>query len=85
MLAKHLDAIIAANSGVAATAGAGAEHQRGVAGTSMREALAWAGPGPGERVVDSVDTCRFAAITRRDRLAEVLTGLTAVYAPVCDR
>jgi cyclic pyranopterin phosphate synthase len=79
LLAKHLADIVAATS---------AFEQRpeialttnGVRLAGCAEALARAGLDRVNVSLDSIDSARFAATTRRDRLADVLSGLAAAYA-----
>ena len=76
LLARHLEKVIAAAAGLRprpeislTTNGVGLERRAA--------ALAEAGLDRVNISLDSVDPARFAAITRRDRLADVLAGLAA--------
>ena len=79
LLAKHLEEIIAATAllrprpQIALTT-------NGVRLAERAEALAQAGLDRVNVSLDSIDHGRFAAITRRDRLADVLAGLAAAHA-----
>ncbi|MGB7147462.1 GTP 3',8-cyclase MoaA [Mycobacterium sp.] len=79
LLAKHLDEIIAATAllrprpQIALTT-------NGVRLAERAEALAQAGLDRVNVSLDSIDHAHFAAITRRDRLADVLAGMAAAHA-----
>ena len=79
LLAKHLEEIIAATAllrprpQIALTT-------NGVRLAERAEALAQAGLDRVNVSLDSIDHAHFAAITRRDRLADVLAGMAAAHA-----
>jgi GTP 3',8-cyclase len=79
LLAKHLDEIVAATAALRPRPEL-ALTTNGVLLAKRAEALARAGLDRVNVSLDSVDYLRFAAITRRDRLADVLTGLAAAHA-----
>ena len=79
LLAKHLDEIIAATAALRPRPEL-ALSTNGVLLAERAEALAQAGLNRVNVSLDSVDHLRFAAITRRDRLADVLAGLAAAHA-----
>ena len=79
LLAKHLDEIIAATAALRPRPEL-ALSTNGVLLAQRAEALARAGLNRVNVSLDSVDYLRFAAITRRDRLADVLAGLAAAHA-----
>jgi GTP 3',8-cyclase len=79
LLAKHLDQIIAATAELRPRPEL-ALTTNGVVLAERAEALARAGLNRVNVSLDSVDYLRFAAITRRDRLADVLAGLGAAHA-----
>jgi GTP 3',8-cyclase len=79
LLAKHLDEIIAATAALRPRPEL-ALSTNGVLLAKRAEALARAGLNRVNVSLDSVDYLRFAAITRRDRLADVLAGLAAAHA-----
>jgi cyclic pyranopterin phosphate synthase len=79
LLAKHLDEIIAATAALRPRPEL-ALTTNGVMLAKRGEALARAGLDRVNVSLDSVDHLRFAAITRRDRLPDVLAGLAAAHA-----
>ena len=79
LLAKHLDEIIAATAALRPRPEL-ALTTNGVMLAKRAEALARAGLDRVNVSLDSVDHLRFAAITRRDRLTDVLAGLAAARA-----
>jgi GTP 3',8-cyclase len=79
LLAKQLDEIVAATAGLRPRPEI-ALTTNGVLLADRAEALARAGLNRVNVSLDSMDHLRFAAITRRDRLADVLAGLTAAHA-----
>jgi GTP 3',8-cyclase len=79
LLAKHLDDIIAATAALRPRPEL-ALTTNGVLLADRAEALARAGLDRVNVSLDSVDQRHFAAITRRDRLADVLAGLAAAHA-----
>jgi cyclic pyranopterin phosphate synthase len=79
LLAKHLDEIIAATAALRPRPEL-ALSTNGVLLAKRAEALARAGLNRVNVSLDSVDYLHFAAITRRDRLADVLAGLAAAHA-----
>ncbi len=79
LLAKHLDEIIAATAALRPCPEL-ALSTNGVLLAERAEALAQAGLNRVNVSLDSVDYLHFAAITRRDRLADVLAGLAAAHA-----
>ncbi|WP_425177500.1 GTP 3',8-cyclase MoaA [Mycobacterium sp.] len=79
LLAKHLDEIIAATAALRPRPEL-ALSTNGVLLAERAEALAQAGLNRVNVSLDSVDYLHFAAITRRDRLADVLAGLAAAHA-----
>ena len=79
LLAKHLDEIIAATAALRPRPEL-ALSTNGVLLAERAEALAQAGLNRVNVSLDSVDHLHFAAITRRDRLADVLAGLAAAHA-----
>jgi len=79
LLAKQLDHIIAATAALRPRPQL-ALTTNGVLLADHAERLARAGLNRVNVSLDSVDHLRFAAITRRDRLADVLTGLAAAHA-----
>ena len=79
LLAKHLEEIIAATAALRPRPEL-ALTTNGVLLAKRAEALARAGLDRVNVSLDSVDHLRFAAITRRDRLADVLAGLAAAHA-----
>ena len=79
LLAKHLDEIIAATAALGPRPEL-ALSTNGVLLAERAEALARAGLNRVNVSLDSMDYLRFAAITRRDRLADVLAGLAAAQA-----
>jgi cyclic pyranopterin phosphate synthase len=78
LLAKHLDEIIAATAALRPRPEL-ALTTNGVLLADRAEALARAGLDRVNVSLDSVDQRHFAAITRRDRLADVLAGLAAAH------
>ena len=77
-LYRRLEDVVAAAASLQ-PAGDRAHHQR--RGLGPPGPTAGGGrPGPGERLLDTVDPGHFAAITRRNRLDEVLDGLAAAAA-----
>jgi GTP 3',8-cyclase len=79
LLARHLEEIVAATAALRPRPEL-ALTTNGVMLAKRAEALARAGLDRVNVSLDSVDHLRFAAITRRDRLADVLGGLAAAYA-----
>lgn len=79
LLAKQLEEIVAATAALRPRP-AIALTTNGVLLSKRAEALARSGLDRVNVSLDSVDHVRFAAITRRDRLADVLAGLAAAYA-----
>jgi GTP 3',8-cyclase len=79
LLAKHADEIIGATAALRPRPEL-ALTTNGVLLAERAEALARAGLNRVNVSLDSVDYLRFAAITRRDRLADVLAGLAAAHA-----
>jgi GTP 3',8-cyclase len=79
LLAKHLDEVIAATAALRPRPEL-ALTTNGVLLAKRAEALARAGLNRVNVSLDSMDYVRFAAITRRDRLADVLDGLAAAHA-----
>jgi cyclic pyranopterin phosphate synthase len=79
LLAKHLEEIVAATAALRPRPEL-ALTTNGVMLAKRAEALARAGLDRVNVSLDSVDHLRFAAITRRDRLADVLAGLAAAHA-----
>ncbi len=79
LLAKHLDEIIAATAALRPRPEL-ALSTNGVLLAERAEALAQAGLNRVNVSLDSVDYLHFAAITRRDRLADVLAGLATAHA-----
>jgi len=79
LLAKHTDEIIGATAALRPRPEL-ALTTNGVLLAERAEALARAGLNRVNVSLDSVDYLRFAAITRRDRLADVLAGLAAAHA-----
>ncbi len=76
LLVKHLDEIVAATAALRPRPQL-ALTTNGVLLADRAEALARAGLDRVNVSLDSVDDLRFAAITRRDRLGDVLAGLAA--------
>ena len=76
LLVQTLEDVVAATAALAPAARDRAHHQRCRAGAACA-ALAAAGLDRVNVSLDSVDATHFAAITRRDRLADVLDGLAA--------
>jgi cyclic pyranopterin phosphate synthase len=79
LLAKHLEEIVAATAALRPRPEL-ALTTNGVMLAKRAEALARAGLDRVNVSLDSVDQRHFAAITRRDRLADVLAGLAAAHA-----
>jgi GTP 3',8-cyclase len=79
LLAKHLEEVIAAAANLRPRPEI-ALTTNGVRLAERAEALARAGLDRVSVSMDSIDPAHFAAITRRDRLDEVLAGLTAAHA-----
>ncbi|HEY9305395.1 MAG TPA: GTP 3',8-cyclase MoaA [Mycobacterium sp.] len=79
LLAKHLDEIVAATAALQPRPEL-ALTTNGVLLAKHADRLARAGLDRVNVSLDSVDYVRFAAITRRDRLADVLDGLAAAHA-----
>ena len=79
LLAKHFEAIVAATAALRPRPEL-ALTTNGVLLAKHAEPLARAGLDRVNVSLDSVDYVRFAAITRRDRLADVLAGLAAAQA-----
>ncbi len=79
LLTKHLDELVAATAELRPRPRL-ALTTNGVLLAKRAEALARAGLDRVNVSLDSVDYLRFAAITRRDRLADVLAGLAAAHA-----
>ncbi|UQX13492.1 GTP 3',8-cyclase MoaA [Candidatus Mycobacterium methanotrophicum] len=79
LLTRHLDHIVAATAALRPRPHL-ALTTNGVLLADRAEALARAGLDRVNVSLDSVDDLRFAAITRRDRLADVLAGLAAAHA-----
>jgi GTP 3',8-cyclase len=79
LLAKHLDEIVSATAALRPRPEL-ALTTNGVLLAKRAEALARAGMDRVNVSLDSMDDASFAAITRRDRLADVLAGLAAAYA-----
>jgi GTP 3',8-cyclase len=79
LLAKHTDQIVGATAALRPRPEL-ALTTNGVLLAERAEALARAGLNRVNVSLDSVDYRHFAAITRRDRLADVLAGLAAAYA-----
>ena len=79
LLSRHLDDIVAATAALRPRPEI-ALTTNGVLLAKRAKALARAGVDRVNVSLDSVDALRFAAITRRDRLADVLAGLTAAHA-----
>ena len=79
LLAKNLDGIVAATAALRPRPEL-ALTTNGVLLAKRADALAQAGLDRVNVSLDSVDYVRFAAITRRDRLADVLDGLAAAHA-----
>ena len=79
LLAKHLEEIVAATAELRPRPQL-ALTTNGVLLAKHAEALARAGLDRVNVSLDSVDDLRFAAITRRDRLTDVLAGLAAAHA-----
>jgi cyclic pyranopterin phosphate synthase len=79
LLAKYLEEIVAATAALRPRPEI-ALTTNGVLLAKRAEALARSGLDRVNVSLDSVDYLRFAAITRRDRLADVLAGLAAVHA-----
>jgi GTP 3',8-cyclase len=79
LLAKHIDEIVAATAALRPRPEL-ALTTNGVLLADRAEALARAGLDRVNVSLDSVDQRHFAAITRRDRLADVLAGLAAAHA-----
>jgi cyclic pyranopterin phosphate synthase len=79
LLAKHLEEVVAATAALRPRPEI-ALTTNGVLLAKRAEALARSGLDRVNVSLDSVDYLRFAAITRRDRLADVLAGLAAVHA-----
>jgi cyclic pyranopterin phosphate synthase len=79
LLAKHLDEIVAATAALRPRPEL-ALTTNGVLLAKRADALARAGLDRVNVSLDSVDYVHFAAITRRDRLADVLDGLAAAHA-----
>jgi cyclic pyranopterin phosphate synthase len=79
LLAKHLEEIITATAALQPRPEL-ALTTNGVWLAERAEALARAGLDRVNVSLDSIDHARFAAMTRRDRLAEVLAGLAAAHA-----
>ncbi|HEY2447473.1 MAG TPA: GTP 3',8-cyclase MoaA [Mycobacterium sp.] len=79
LLAKHLDEIITAAAALWPRPEL-ALTTNGVLLAKRAEALARAGLDRVNVSLDSVDQLHFAAITRRDRLADVLAGVAAAHA-----
>ncbi|BBZ11059.1 GTP 3',8-cyclase MoaA [Mycobacterium branderi] len=79
LLAKHLEEIVAATAALRPRPEISlTTNGVGLAGRAQR--LAQAGLDRVNVSLDSVNPAHFAAITRRDRLADVLAGLTAAHA-----
>ncbi|HWF71163.1 MAG TPA: GTP 3',8-cyclase MoaA [Mycobacterium sp.] len=79
LLAKHLDEIVAATAALRPRPEL-ALTTNGVLLAKHADELARAGLDRVNVSLDSMDYVRFAAITRRDRLADVLDGLAAAHA-----
>src|SRR6201996_6487039 len=79
LLAKHLDEIVAATAALRPRPEL-ALTTNGVMLAKRAQALARAGLDRVNVSLDTVDDLRFAAITRRNRLGDVLAGLTAAQA-----
>jgi GTP 3',8-cyclase len=79
LLAKHLDEVIAATAALRPRPEL-TLTTNGVLLAKRAEALVRAGLNRLNVSLDSVDDVRFAGITRRDRLADVLAGLAAAQA-----
>jgi cyclic pyranopterin phosphate synthase len=79
LLAKHLEEIVAATAELRPRPQL-ALTTNGVLLAKHADALARAGLDRVNVSLDSVDDLRFAAITRRDRLTDVLAGLAAAHA-----
>ncbi|TDH46940.1 GTP 3',8-cyclase MoaA [Mycobacterium eburneum] len=79
LLAKHLEDIVAAAAALRPRPQL-ALTTNGVGLAARAQALARAGLDRVNVSLDSIDPAHFAAITRRDRLAEVLAGLAAAQA-----
>ncbi len=79
LLAKHLEEIITAAAALQPRPEL-AMTTNGVRLAQRAQALARAGLDRVSVSLDSIDSARFAAITRRDRLADVLAGLAAAHA-----
>ncbi len=79
LLAKHLDDIIAATAALRPRPELALTTNGVLLGKRAKD-LARAGLDRVNVSLDSMDYVRFAAITRRDRLAEVLAGLSAAQA-----
>ena len=84
LLAKHFEAIVAATAALRPRPEL-ALTTNGVLLAKHAEPLARAGLDRVNVSLDSVDYVRFAAITRRDRLADVLAGWPPRKRRVCDR
>jgi cyclic pyranopterin phosphate synthase len=79
LLAKHLEEIITATAALKPRPQI-ALTTNGVRLAGRAHALARAGLDRVNVSLDSIDSARFAAITRRDRLVDVLAGLAAAHA-----
>ena len=79
LLAKHLEQVVAATALLCPRPQI-AMTTNGVGLAERAEALARAGLDRVNVSLDSIDQANFAAITRRDRLADVLAGLAAANA-----
>jgi GTP 3',8-cyclase len=79
LLAKHLEEVITATAALQPRPEL-ALTTNGVWLAERAEALARAGLDRVNVSLDSIDHARFAAMTRRDRLADVLAGLAAAHA-----
>ncbi|UMB67527.1 GTP 3',8-cyclase MoaA [Mycobacterium paraterrae] len=79
LLAKQLDVVVAATAALSPRPEI-ALTTNGVLLADRAEALARAGVDRVNVSLDSVDSAHFSAITRRDRLAQVLAGLAAAAA-----
>ncbi len=79
LLAKHLDEVVAATAALRPRPEL-ALTTNGVLLAKRADELARAGLDRVNVSLDSMDYVRFAAITRRDRLADVLDGLAAAHA-----
>ncbi len=83
LLRKGLEDIVAAAAQLTSTSGTRLETAlttNGLGLSRRAQALAAAGLGRVNVSLDTLDAARFAAITRRDRLADVLAGIEAAQA-----